>query len=377
MSGRSKGEILTTGMKIVVTGTRGIPGIPGGVETHCEELFPRIAAMGHDITVIRRSCYVTPENRISHYKGVNLKDIYAPRLKSIEAALHTFLAVLAARRMKPDILHIHAIGPSLMVPLARLLGMKVVVTHHGPDYDRGKWGRLAKMALMTGEKMGAKFANEVIVISEVIASLLANKYGRTDTHLIFNGVPTPSRATSTDYLHSLGISPYHYLLAVGRFVPEKNFHQLVQAFADSGLADSGYRLVIAGDADHPDHYSTSLKRQATESGAILTGFIKGEPLYQLFSHAALFVLPSSHEGLPISLLEAMSYGRDLLVSDIPANKLPQLSSSDFFPTGDVKALTSALRRKLSSPTLSRSYDMAPYNWDTIAHQTVALYSSLL
>ncbi len=218
-------------MKIVVTGTRGIPGILGGVETHCEELFPRIAAMGHDITVIRRSCYVTPGNRISEYKGVHLKDIFAPRKKSLEAIVHTFLAVVAARRMNPDILHIHAIGPSIMAPLARLLGMKVVVTHHGPDYDRGKWGRLAKTVLKAGERMGVRYSHKIIVISKVIASLIAEKYHRLDSVLIYNGVPTPIPVQSSDFIQSLGLTSGRYVVAVGRFVPEKNFHQLISAFS--------------------------------------------------------------------------------------------------------------------------------------------------
>ena len=162
-------------MKVVVTGTRGIPNIMGGVETHCEELFPRIAAAGHDVTVIRRSCYVGDDNHISSYKGVALKDIYAPRKKSLEAIVHTFLAVLSSRRMHADILHIHAIGPSLMTPFARLLGLKVVTTHHGPDYDRQKWGVFAKFMLKAGERMGAMFSNEVIVISHVIEDILHRK----------------------------------------------------------------------------------------------------------------------------------------------------------------------------------------------------------
>ena len=154
-------------MKIVVTGTRGIPDIQGGVETHCEQLYPRIAAMGHDVTVIRRTPYVTPENIRDEYRGVRLADVFAPRRKSVEAIVHTFLAVLKARSLRPDVLHIHAIGPSLMVPFARLLGMRVVTTNHGPDYDRQKWGVLAKTALRLGERFGTRFSNKVIVISNV------------------------------------------------------------------------------------------------------------------------------------------------------------------------------------------------------------------
>ncbi|MCM1092802.1 MAG: glycosyltransferase family 4 protein [Lachnospiraceae bacterium] len=361
-------------MKIVVTGTRGIPDIQGGVETHCENLYPRIAAMGHNVTVIRRSCYVNDSNRVSEYKGVKLADVYAPRKKSLEAILHTALAVIKARRMNPDILHIHAVGPSLMVPFARILGLKVVMTNHGPDYDRQKWGKLAKNMLRTGERWGTKWSNKVIVISSVIAGILKSNYGREDVDLIYNGVNKPVKSVSVDFLEKKGIVPGRYILALGRFVKEKGFHDLIEAYSRLDCGD--IQLVIAGDADHPDPYSTELKRMAADAGVILTGFIKGEELNQVLSNAALFVLPSYHEGLPIALLEAMSYDLDVLVSDIPANRLPELESSDFFNTGDVDSLKKALDRKIAA-IHRREYDLASYNWDNIARQTVDVYKSVL
>lgn len=360
-------------MKIVVTGTRGIPDILGGVETHCEELYPRLAAKGHDVTVLRRSCYVTDNNRISEYKGVKLKDVYAPRKKSIEAIVHTFMAVIKARSMNPDVLHIHAIGPSIMVPFARLLGMKVVTTNHGPDYDRGKWGKLAKTVLKTGERWGAKFSNRVIVISHVIADILATKYGRRDTDLIYNGVNKPVKSLSTDYITSLGIIPGNYIVAIGRFVKEKGFHDLIDAWSRLEMPDKP-QLVIAGDADHEDEYSSALKQKAREAGVILTGFIKGEKLNQVMTNARLFVLPSYHEGLPIALLEAMSYDLDVVVSDIPANKLPILVDDDFFKAGDVDDLASRLTHKLKRNSTPRKYDLTAYDWDKIADQTEQVYN---
>lgn len=366
-------------MKIVVIGTRGIPGIMGGVETHCEELYPRIAALGHDVTVIRRRPYVTDANSQPEFRGVHLVDLYAPRRKSIEAIVHTLLAVFKARRLRPDILHVHAAGPWLMVPLARLLGMRVVATSHGPEYDRAKWGRLAKAVLRAGERAGARWAHRIIVISPTIAGIMADKYGRTDTSLIFNGVNPPSIPATDDYIRSLGLEPRRYVTAIGRFVPEKNFHLLIEAFRGSQLAKQGYKLAIAGDADHPDEYSEALKRRAREAGAVLTGFIKGDPLAQLMHNAALFVLPSSHEGLPISLLEAMSYGLDVLVSDIPACRLPQLEPSDLFhlhadDAQSVEALRAALDAKAGAVrTGGRTYDLSPYDWDTIAAQTLEAY----
>lgn len=369
-------------MKIVVTGTRGIPDIQGGVETHCEELFPRIAALGHDVTVIRRSCYVTPQNRRREFRSVRLLDIFAPRLKSLEAILHTFLAVVKARTMCPDILHIHAIGPSLMVPLARLLGMKVVMTHHGFDYNRGKWGGLAKTILRIGERWGVKYSSATIVISREIADHAAKEYGRRDTALIYNGVTPPPPSDATDYIRSLLLTPQRYVVAVGRFVPEKCFDMLIESFLDSSLSEEGFKLAIAGDADHPDAFSQKLKQLATSHSdkVVLTGFIRGEKLNQLLSNAALFCLPSTHEGLPISLLEAMSHRLDVLVSDIPANLIAEIDhQSDTFPCGNKKALTMALRRKLSGVTTvsPRDYDLCAYNWDHIAQQTIDVYRKII
>lgn len=361
-------------MKVVVIGTRGIPNILGGVETHCEELFPRIAALGNDVTVIRRKPYVTPDNRITDYRGVHLIDIYAPHIKSLEAIVHTTLAVFRARRLHPDILHIHAIGPSLCAPLARLLGLRVVVTNHGPDYDRQKWGRLAKWVLRTGERLGTRYAHSVIVISRVIADILATKYGRTDTALIYNGVNTPVIATDRSYIDQIGVTK-PYIFAMGRFVKEKGFHDLIDAYSRSGLARD-YNLVLAGDSDHPDAYSRDLKQQAADAGVILTGFIKGEPLRQCLSHAALFAMPSYHEGLPIALLEAMSYGLDVAVSDIPANRIDALDPADYFPVGNVQAIADKLREKLALAR-HRVYDLSPYSWDNIARQTIDVYNSIL
>ena len=363
-------------MKIVVTGTRGIPDIQGGVETHCQELYPRMAALGHDVTVICRTPYVNDLQR-TEYEGVKLLNVAAPRRKSLEAILHTFRAIRAAKKLRPDILHVHAIGPSLLVPFARLMGLKVVSTNHGPDYDRQKWGRRAKAVLRMGERMGSKYSNVVISISETIRRGLKEHYG-TDSRLVFNGVNKPAKSESTDYIASLGLVPGRYIIALGRFVKEKGFHDLIGAFRQAGLAAKGWQLAIAGDADHEDAYSRELKQMATDTdGVVLTGFIRGERLNQLMTHGRLFVLPSYHEGLPIALLEALSYDLDVVVSDIPANTLSCLDSGDFFPVGDVKSLAALLREKLDRDGGARSYDLTPYNWDNICQQTLEIYESVI
>ena len=320
-------------MKIFVTGTRGIPGIPGGVEKHCEELFQRIVDRGHDVFLCTRSCYVT--QNINEWRGIRLLNCFAPRIKSLEAIVHTFISLLKARWYCPDVVHIHAIGPSLLTPLAKVMGLKVVVTNHGPDYDRQKWGRVAKFMLRLGEKMGGLFANEVIVISSVIGDIIRERCHR-ESNLIYNGVTIPQKSRDSDFLTQIGAEPGRYILATARFVPEKGLHDLIKAFK---LLESDYKLVIAGDADHETQYSRNLRKMAADDDRIiLTGYITGEPLNQVYSHARLFVLPSYHEGLPIALLEAMSYGIPVLVSDIPANKEVALPAERYFKCGDVTDL---------------------------------------
>lgn len=356
-------------MKIVVTGTRGIPNIMGGVETHCEELFPRIASKGYDVTVIRRKSYV--RDSLTEYKGVKLIDIETPKKKSFEAIIHTFKAILKAKSLKADIVHIHAIGPALLTPMARLLGMKVVFTHHGPDYDRDKWGKAAKFMLKLGERMGTTFANEVIVISKVIDNILIQKYGRKDCHLVYNGVPEPEICDFPEYFEELGIEKGKYILGMCRFVPEKNLHHLVEAF--SKIDTKGCKLVLAGDTDFEDDYSRQLKTTAKEQGVILTGFIKGRKLHSLLTHTRCFVLPSSHEGLPIALLEAMSYQLPVIVSNIPANLEVGLNKDNYFPVGNINALANKLQQNINLPYAHVNYDMSAYNWDHIAEQISQIY----
>lgn len=364
-------------MKIVVTGTRGIPNVMGGVETHCEELFPRIAEKGEDVTVIRRSNYVS--DGMTEWKGVRLVTLPSPKKKSFEAIIHTFRAINKAKKLGADILHIHAIGPALLVPYAKMRGMNVVFTHHSPDYDRDKWGFAAKTILKLGEIMGCMFADEVIVISDVIKNLIARKYGRTEhVHLIYNGVPRPDICDYPEYFEELGIEKGKYILGMCRFVPEKNLHHLVEAFASlMRKEDLGMKLVLAGDTDFEDGYSRGLKEMARKNDVVLTGFIKGRKLHSLLTNCRCYCLPSSHEGLPIALLEAMSYKVPVVVSDIPANMEVGLPKENYFPCGDVKALAEKLHEVMSKPLVSVDYDMGKYDWDKIAREVDDVYRSFL
>ncbi|MFD2514342.1 glycosyltransferase family 4 protein [Pontibacter locisalis] len=362
-------------MKLIVIGTRGFPYIQGGIETHCQGLYPELVKLGCDVTVVRRTAYINASNKIKKFHGVKFKDIWTPKLKSLEAIVHTFLALIYCSIKRPDIVHFHGIGPSIFVPLARILGLRVVVTTQGPDYDRQKWGTFAKFVLKLGEKLGTKYSNEVIVVSDVIEKLTQDKYNRFNSNLIFNGVNFPNKSENTEYIKSLGLTKNGYIIAVARFVEEKGFHYLIDAYI--ALKNKDYKLVLVGDADHETNYSLELKKKARENGIVLTGFIKGEQLNEIFSHARLFILPSFHEGLSLALLEALSYDLDVLVSDIPANTSAPLAKDSFFPVGNVKELTRRLSYKLKEPVFSDKYDLNEYQWDIIAKKTYKVYTKAL
>lgn len=223
--------------------------------------------------------------------------------------------------------------------------------------------------------MGCLFADEVIVISEVIRNLIRRKYGRTEqVHLIYNGVPCPDYTNCPKYFRELGITERNYILGMCRFVPEKNLHHLVEAFRR--VDKKGCRLVLAGDTDFEDEYSRALKREARENGVILTGFVKGKKLHSLLTNARCYVLPSSHEGLPIALLEAMSYRLPVIVSDIPANKEMGLDASCYFETGNIEQLADRLQEIIDGDFKQVHYDMEKYGWDGIALRVADVYENL-
>jgi len=366
-------------IKLVVLGTRGFPGIQGGVESHCHNLYPRLSKKGCRVIVFSRRPYTNSD--VINCEGVRLLPLRCPENKYTEAFLHTLRGVLLARRVRPDIIHFHAIGPSLLVPLARLLGMKVVVTHHGPDYRRAKWGWLAKTVLKLGERFGCKYANQIITISSGIKAQIKKKFGK-NAHLIPNGITLPERATESIYIKSLGLTRGKYILAVARFVPEKGLHNLISAFSS---LRTDWKLVIAGDADHETPYSRKLKSKAMDNSKIvLTGVVQEHALNEIYSHAGLFVLPSYYEGLPIALLEALSYGLSVLVSDIDPNKEIGLSDNRYFPVGNEDVLAQKLnywmqRAPLSKEDQAKQIEMIRqrYNWDKIAEQVYKVYEETL
>lgn len=367
-------------ISVMVLGLRGFPDVQGGVETHAEHLYSELAQLGCRVEVLVRDSY-QPAANLSVWNEIGFTRLWAPRKKSLEAILHTFLGVLYAAVRRPDILHIHAIGPAMMTPLARLLGLRVVVTHHGPDYERQKWGRAARTMLRFGERFGMLFASERIVISSVIRSLVHEKYQRSSV-LIPNGVSLPKVPATSSTLAPFGVTPRKYVLLVSRLVPEKRHLDLIDAFQQAAIP--GWKLVLVGASDHPDAYARSvLDAAATTPNVVCTGFQSGLALRELYAHAGVFVLPSSHEGLPIALLEALSFGLPVIASDIPANMEVRSPGIRFYPVGDVEQLAQCLTEKCALPHDSAAAESiqqhvaAAYRWSEIARETLRVYEQVV
>jgi glycosyltransferase involved in cell wall biosynthesis len=358
----------------MVLGVRGLPDVEGGVETHAMHLYPRLAELGCQVEVLVRTPFAPPDRR--SFGTIRLRRIWAPTSPGLEALVHSLLGVIYAGLARPDILHIHAVGPALVTPIARLFGLRVVVTHHGPDYDREKWGRVARCVLRYGERFGMNYSHARIAISQVIVELIRDKYGR-ESELIPNGVTLNELATSTAHIARFGLTPGRYFLQVGRMVPEKRQLELIKAY--QATTPSDWKLALVGGIG-TDAYSKEVETAAESAGVVLTGFLKGAALEQIYTHAGGFVLPSSHEGLPIALLEALSYGLPAMASDIPANLAVGLEPASYFPVGNLTEMASGLRRISQLPRDEqaradrRGWVAARYDWGRIAEQTHALYS---
>jgi glycosyltransferase involved in cell wall biosynthesis len=368
---------LVQSAKICLVGLRGVPGVMGGVESHCEALLPRLSrSTPHAFTVLSRDAYAP--DRQAPWPRVEVAPLWSLKNKYLEAALHTCIGVLyAALRLRPRIVHIHAIGPALFAPVPKLFGMGVVVTHHGQDYNRSKWNAIAKAALRAGENIAVRFADEIIVVSPSLAEDLKRRHPDRAERIRYipNGAdpfvqPTPQAQAAA--LDRFGLAAGDYILAVGRLVPEKGFHDLIRAHR---LSATGKKLVIAGGADHADGYATELAKHADDN-VVFTGKLARADLNALYANASLFVLPSYHEGLPIAALEAVAAGAPVVLSDIQPNLDIGLSAAHYFPVGDVEALTQRLNAPHDEFGVDRSL-MSRFDWDSIAAETARVYEKLL
>lgn len=365
-------------MKIGVIGTRGFPEIQGGIETHCMELYSRLSSFeGNQITVYRRKPYLNEANRNHEYKNIRFVDIAVPRSKNFETLLHSFLATIHAIFQPYDIVHYHNTGPGFFIPLLKFKNAKIFFTYHNVSYTQKKWSHFGKIFLNSSEKISMTHSDYVIFISEIIKSEMLAKYSIRNHKVIPNGVNLPVLAVNSEYIESLGLQKGKYVIAIGRFLEEKGFDYLIRAFVKADI--SGYKLVIAGDTDYPTEYSGRLKSLAGDNGIILTGFIKGDKLKQVYSWAGLFIMSSFEEGLPIALLEAMSYNVDVLASDIPANLQIGLDTDDYFKVGDENDLRDKMVKKLISRK-EHNYNKflsERFNWDKIALDTYNTYKNYI
>ncbi len=366
-------------MRICMIGLRGIPNVQGGVETHVEQLVSNLVELGADVHVFARKNYVADQQPYV-WRGITVHPLWAPRNTRLEAIFHTALALFKARLLNPDIVHIHAVGPSLVAPLARLLGLKVVFTHHGYDYDREKWNSVEKRILQLGEWAGMRFSHARIAIAKHIADRMQKDF-RSPVHFIPNGVKVDTKNLEDSVLQEFGLQKGRYILLVARVVAEKRQLDLIEAFARTNLKDT--KLVLVGGGDLDSEYVTAVQDRAkATSGVVLTGVQSGRKLASLFANSGLFVLPSSHEGMPIALLEAMAHGLPVLASDIEANLGLALDQSSYFPLGNINKLSEMLRDKMDNAAVGRASQhqssriLSKYDWRTIGLKTAEIYKSI-
>lgn len=368
-------------MKVAMIGQKGIPSRAGGIEIHVEEIAKRLVYLGFEVEVYCRKGYCERNITDGKYEGIDIK--YTPYINSkhLDAITHTFTATIKALLSRCDIFHYHALGPSTLAFIPRLFRKKVVCTVHGLDWQRGKWGKLSSKYLKFGEYATAKFANSTITVSKNLVGYYKEKYHFAPEY-IPNGIERPDFFRPAIIKNKYMLEPDSYILFLARLVPEKGVHYLIDAFK---RIDTHKKLVIAGGSSHSNVYENELRQQAgPNKNIIFTGFVREQELAELYSNAYFYVLPSDVEGLPISLLEAMSYGNCCLVSDIEENTAVISTMGYSFE----KANVDDLERKLSMLLEDSSkvamvkryvgeYIIRKYNWDQIAVKTKQVYKEVL
>lgn len=389
-------------MRIVMLGHKRIPSREGGVEIVVEELSTRMAALGHEVTVYnRKGSHVAgigneqkEYGKNYEYKGVWVKTAFTLPQKSLNAIVYSFFATIKACFSGADVIHFHAEGPCAMIPLAKMFRKRCVATIHGLDWQRSKWGGFATKFLLFGERMAAKHADEVIVLSGGVKQYFQDTYGR-EVIVIPNGISKPEYQIPNTIAYKYSLHGQDYLLFLARLVPEKGVHTLLEAYQKSGVT---IPLVIAGGSSHSSEYcqriesmaeqiNKTAKQNRTEQKVILTGFVQGKELEELYGNAMLYILPSEIEGMPLSLLEAMSYGNICLTSDIPENTDVTEGYGFSFVSCDVDSLAeklSGLCKDIDSFRNQEQYTresiqnfiLGKYNWDDVTKRTLECYEDI-
>ena len=365
-------------LTIAMFGQKHVLAREGGVEIAVKELAVRMAAKGHHVICYDRKS--PPVNGAAldgsrRYGGVSIVTVWTVRRKGLAAVTSSFAAALISAFGRADIVHIHAEGPAAMCRLPKLTGKRVIVTVHGLDHARAKWGGFASKYLLWGEKQAVRHADEIIVLSRHMQEYFRNEYGR-GTVFIPNGVTKPTIREADAIKEKWGLTKGSYVLFVGRLVPEKGLRILLEAWKELRTEK---KLVIVGESSDTTEYAEELKRMSIDT-VLFVGFQQGEVLDELYSNAFLFCLPSELEGMPLSLLEAMSYGSCCVVSDIPECAEIVEDKAVTFPKGDPDALRRTLQELLDDPARAEKYRRASaefvlkkYSWDDAAEKTLELY----
>ena len=362
-------------LKIAMVGSKGVPARFGGIEKHVEKISIRLARRGHSVTVYGR----VPFCESGMWEGIRVRAVPSIPTKNLDTASNSMIASAAAYLGDYDIVHFHGIGPSIFCAKPLRSGMRTVCTIHALDYRQSKWGRRAKRFLEHGERKAVGNSDAPVAVSRLMARQLSEKYGR-EVRYIPNGA-TPGAGPEFREAAELGIEPGRYILSVGRFIVERGFDTLIEAYNNT---DTDLQLVIAGDARFEESYSSKIRAMAGDK-VVMPGYISGRRLEELYAHCAFYVLPSLVEGLPISLIEAMSHSRPVVISDIPENLEVAGGIGETFAAGDPVDLTRALDKVISlGPEELASMGAAglrkvesDYNWDDITGTIEALYLELL
>lgn len=366
-------------VNIAMIGHKHIPSREGGVEVVVEELATRMVKQGHNVTCYnRKSRHVSGGDlrQLKEYKGVKIKEAITIDYKGLAAMTSSFFAIVSATFSKCDIVHIHAEGPAFFSFIPHFFHKKVIVTVHGLDWDRTKWKGFAKWYIKQGEKNAVKYADEIIVLSHGVREYFLREYGRK-TIFIPNGVNNPEKKEAR-IIKKWNLNKDNYILYLGRIVPEKGEHYLINAFKKTKTEK---KLVIAGGISDTAEYGMELKGLASgDDRIIFTGFVEGDILKELFSNAYLYCLPSDLEGMPLSLLEALSFGNCCLVSDIDECKEVVEDKGVLFRKADVNDLKLKLELLLYNQDLVKKYKkeanpfvMNKYNWNDVVEKTLKVY----
>lgn len=369
-------------MRIAMLGHKRVPSREGGVEIVVEKLAVRMAALGHEVTCYNRGGHhvsgkAFDATKQKEHKGVRLLTVPTVDVKGFAAMSASIFASIRAAFGKYDVVHFHTEGPCVTLWLPKLMGKRCIVTVHGLDHQRSKWGRFARTYILWGEKSAARFADAIIVLSKGVQEYFRSVYQR-ETKLIPNGLTLINRREPKLITEKYGVGKDEYILYLARITPEKGVHYLIEAYRQ---LDTDKKLVIAGGASDAADYYRHLKEMAADDPRIIfTDFIQGQELEEWYANALVYVLPSELEGMPISLLEAISCGNCCLVSDIAENRDVVGECGCTFRSGDAKDLADKLTALLADPQridscreISRTRSCELLSWDEVTSQTLETY----